>query len=82
MEEALKTLGRQLTENVKKQPGWAWLLVITYLLLHAVGVPTDINIAKLRLPVPRSVEFWSAILMFILYQVGDATELEEVHFCC
>jgi hypothetical protein len=78
MEEVLKTLGKQLTENVKKQPGWARLLVITYLSLYVVGVPADINIAELRLPVPRSVEFWAGILTFILYQVGDA--LDKVTF--
>jgi hypothetical protein len=78
MEEVLKTLGKQLTENVKKQPGWAWLLVVTYLLLYVVGIPTEINIAELRLPVPKSVEFWATILTLVLYQIGDA--LDKVTF--
>lgn len=69
MEEALKTIGKQLTENFTKQPGWAPLLVITYLVLY-FGDP--------RLPVVKSVDFWSTLLTFIFYQIGDA--LDKITF--
>ncbi|MDC8449852.1 MAG: hypothetical protein LV473_16055 [Nitrospira sp.] len=79
MDESLKVFAKQLGKNAEKQPGWIYLLATIYFVLQAFGVPTQVDIAGLRLTVPKlSAEIWATLLTLVLYQVGDA--LDKVTF--
>ena len=76
MDESLKVFAKQLGKNAEKQPGWIYLLATIYFVLQAFGVPTQVDIAGLRLTVPKlSAEIWATLLTLVLYQVGDALDI-------
>lgn len=74
-DDPLKALGKQLSENVKKQPGWGWLLVVITALLFVEGKVIDI--VELRL-LTNHIEISAVVLTFVFYQLGDA--LDKVTF--
>ena len=71
MEGALKEIGKQLTENLAKQPGWVPLLAIIYLVLNCGKLPP-------LLPVEKYVEVWATALTYAFYLFGDA--LDKITF--
>ena len=70
--KALNKFVDQLAKNAAKQPGWVPLLILCYLVLPFVGLPTSIRLIGRSFEL--SQELWAGVLALALFLVGDALD--------
>src|SRR5262249_40230767 len=71
-----KTFAKQAAKNTEKQPGWAYLLALTFVVTPLLGLPSAFSFQGSSLTIPNEV--WAVVVALVAYTVGDA--LDKITF--
>lgn len=69
---ALGTFFGQLAEHAAKQPGWTWLLILSYLVVSWADLPASVNLRGYTLDL--SDEVVALLLTLALFVLGDSLD--------
>jgi hypothetical protein len=70
------TFAKQAAKNTEKQPGWVYLLAVTFVVAPQLGLPSAFRFQQWSLSVPNEV--WATIVALVAYSAGDA--LDKITF--